>query len=65
VNLGGYWLCGLPIGYLLCFHWHYGVYGLWIGLSLALIVIAAILLEAWRRESRALRHRASAYPLAD
>ena len=65
VNLGGYWLCGLPIGYLLCFHWHYGVYGLWIGLSLALIVIAAILLEAWRRESRALLRRTSAYPLAD
>lgn len=65
VNLGSYWLCGLPIGYLLCFRWQYGVYGLWVGLSLALIVIAAILLEAWRRESRALLSQASAYTVTE
>ncbi len=33
VNLGRYWLFGLPVGYLLCFHWHYGIYGIWAGLS--------------------------------
>jgi len=65
VNLGGYWVCGLPIGYLLCFNWHYGVFGLWIGLCLALIVIAAILLEAWRRESNALLRQAAAYRISD
>lgn len=52
VNLGGYWFFGLPIGYILCFHYRYGVYGLWCGLTLALIVIALILLYAWQRNSR-------------
>jgi multidrug resistance protein, MATE family len=54
INLGGYWFFGLPVGYLLCFHYRYGVYGLWWGLSLALIVIALILLHAWDRNSRSL-----------
>lgn len=52
VNLGGYWFFGLPIGYVLCFRFGYGVYGLWCGLSLALIVIALILLRSWDRHSR-------------
>lgn len=51
VNLGGYWFFGLPIGYVLCFHFGYGVYGIWCGLSLALIVIALILLYSWHRHS--------------
>ncbi len=54
VNLGGYWLFGLPIGYVLCFHYRLGVYGLWWGLTLALIVIALILLYSWQRHSREL-----------
>ncbi len=54
VNLGGYWFFGLPVGYLLCFHYERGVYGLWWGLSLALIVIALILLYSWDRNSREL-----------
>jgi MATE family multidrug resistance protein len=54
INLCGYWCFGLPVGYLLCFHYKYGVYGLWWGLSLALIVIAVILLYSWDRNSREL-----------
>lgn len=53
VNLGGYWLFGLPVGYILCFHFRFGVYGLWWGLTLALIVIACALLYSWNRHSRA------------
>ena len=52
VNLGGYWFFGLPVGYVLCFHFGYGVYGLWAGLTLALIVIALLLLRTWNRQSR-------------
>ena len=52
INLAGYWLFGLPIGYLLCFRLGYGVYGLWCGLTLALIVIAVILLHFWNCHSR-------------
>jgi len=52
VNLGGYWMFGLPVGYLLCFHAGRGVAGLWWGLTLALVAIALVLLYSWDRRSR-------------
>ena len=54
VNLLGYWVLGLPLGYVLCFTAGWGVVGLWLGLSLALIGIAIALLIAWSRNSRRL-----------
>jgi MATE family multidrug resistance protein len=51
VNLGGYWFFGLPVGYVLCFHFGYSIYGLWTGLTLALIMIALLLLYTWNRQS--------------
>jgi multidrug resistance protein, MATE family len=50
-NLVGYWLLGLPLGFTLCFALHWGVYGIWIGLTLALIVISMWLILRWRRDS--------------
>jgi MATE family multidrug resistance protein len=50
-NLVGYWLLGLPLGFILCFVLHWGIYGMWIGLTLALIVIALTLLLRWHRDS--------------
>jgi multidrug resistance protein, MATE family len=50
-NFVGYWMLGLPLGLFLCFGLHWGVYGLWIGLTLALIVIASSLLWRWRRDT--------------
>lgn len=50
-NLVGYWVLGLPLGFLLCFAFHWGIYGTWIGLTLALIVIAFTLLLRWQRDS--------------
>ncbi len=50
-NLVGYWVLGLPLGLTLCFVLHWGIYGLWIGLTSALIVIATTLLLRWRRDS--------------
>ncbi|MGA8629815.1 MAG: MATE family efflux transporter [Terracidiphilus sp.] len=51
-NLVGYWALGLPLGFSLCFGLKWGIYGLWLGLTLALIVIALALLARWRRDSR-------------
>ena len=51
VNLVGYWILGLPLGLSLCFALGWGVYGLWIGLTLALVVIASGLLWRWRKDS--------------
>jgi MATE family multidrug resistance protein len=53
-NFVGYWLLGLPLGLTLCFVLGWGVYGLWIGLTLALIVIAVILIMRWHRASSGL-----------
>ncbi len=49
-HFSGYWLLGLPFGTWLCFRRHWGALGLWVGLSLALIVIGVLLLTFWRRQ---------------
>jgi MATE family multidrug resistance protein len=54
-NLASHWCLGLPIGYLLCFRYGYGVYGLWIGLSTGLITAGAILLWLWHRQVVSMR----------
>jgi len=51
-NLVGYWVLGLPLGLFLCFGLRWGIYGLWIGLTLALIAIALAVLVRWQRDSR-------------
>jgi multidrug resistance protein, MATE family len=53
LNLVGYWVFGLPLGAALCFRFNLGIYGIWIGLTLALIIIAMLVLEQWRRDSKA------------
>lgn len=45
----GYWLIGLPLGSVLCFRDGFGARGLWMGLSLGLILIGAVLVLFWRR----------------
>jgi len=49
-----YWIIGLPLGAWLCFRRGWGALGLWIGLSLALILIGIVLLLVWRRKVRQL-----------
>ncbi len=51
LNFIGYWVIGLPLGYFLCFHTGLGVFGVWIGLTLALVFIAALILLEWKKES--------------
>ena len=50
-NFVGYWIFGLPLGFTLCFVLHWGIYGTWIGLTLALIVISLTLLVRWHHDS--------------
>ena len=54
VNVIGHWALGLPAGWVLCFRYGWGVAGLWVGLSIGLIFVAAALTVAWRWKSRAL-----------
>ncbi|HEY3704790.1 MAG TPA: MATE family efflux transporter [Terracidiphilus sp.] len=51
-NLIGYWAIGLPLGFVLCFWMKRGVFGLWIGLTVALVVISTSLLHRWSKASR-------------
>src|SRR5687767_6458601 len=55
VNLLAHWLVGLPISYTLCFIIGWGVYGLWVGLSLGLIIVGVILLYVWTHKIRLYR----------
>ena len=55
VNLIAHWLIGLSTGYLLCFVIGWGVYGLWVGLSLGLIVTGVILFWVWTVKIRQYR----------
>jgi MATE family multidrug resistance protein len=47
VNVIGHWFLGLPVGYVLCFRFGWGVAGLWIGLSIGLVVAALVLTVVW------------------
>lgn len=49
-----YWIIGLPLGAWLCFQRGWGAFGLWAGLSLALILIGIVLLFVWRGTVRRL-----------
>ena len=53
-NLVAHWAFGLPVGYLLAFHGRLRVVGLWMGLSLGLIIAGAVLLVAWTARARAI-----------
>jgi MATE family multidrug resistance protein len=50
-HFSAYWLIGLPLGAYLCFRRHWGALGLWVGLSLSLILIGIFLLLFWRRRA--------------
>ena len=49
-NLAAHWFFGLPLGYLMCFHWGFGVAGLWWGLSAGLMICGVALLVVWFKE---------------
>jgi multidrug resistance protein, MATE family len=54
-NLVGHWLIALPIAAVGGFALGYGVVGLWVGLSVGLILVGAFLISAWHRNMRRLR----------
>jgi MATE family multidrug resistance protein len=52
INLVAYGVIGLPVGYVFCFKTPLGIYGLWSGLTLALIFAAGLVLALWLKGSR-------------
>lgn len=55
VNVIGHWVFGLPVGYILCFRLAWGVTGLWVGLSIGLVVTAVVLVGVWWRRTRGMQ----------
>lgn len=51
-NFVGHWLFGLPVGAFLCFSAGWGVFGLWVGLTLGLVLVAASLSLIWHSKRR-------------
>jgi MATE family multidrug resistance protein len=51
INLAVYSV-GLPIGYFLCFKTPWGIYGLWSGLTVALVFAAGLMLGLWLKDSK-------------
>ncbi len=47
-NLVGHWCVGVPVAALLAFKFAWGISGIWIGLSLGLIVVAVALVWIWK-----------------
>jgi MATE family multidrug resistance protein len=54
-NLVAHWGIGLPIGYALAFGFGRGIVGLWLGLSIGLVLAGLINLTTWARKARRLR----------
>ena len=54
-HLVGYWIFGMPVAWILCFRYGWGVSGIWAGLTIALVMIGVILLYVWRRAITASR----------
>ena len=54
VQIIGYWIIGLPIGYLIAFRHHRGAVGLWLGLCAGLIVAGIALTTIWNRTTKKL-----------
>ncbi len=51
-HLTGYWILGLPVVYVLCFVFGWGVTGIWFGLTAAIMLIGVVLVTVWWRRVR-------------
>lgn len=51
----GYWLLGLPCGYVLAYHYKMSLLGFWIGLALSFLFISAIFIVIIYRKFKVLR----------
>ncbi|MCC5921267.1 MAG: MATE family efflux transporter [Cyclobacteriaceae bacterium] len=54
ITLIAYWVIGLPLGYMLSFHWGVGPKGVWLGLLIGLTVAAILLLYRFNKLSKKL-----------
>jgi MATE family multidrug resistance protein len=58
ITMLAYWVIGLPVGYLLGFTFGHGVYGIWWGLSLGLLIASVLLFFRFQAITRGLEQTA-------
>lgn len=51
LNLVAHWFVGLPLGYVLCFSFGWGVQGLWAGLAVSLGLVGIAVVSTWHLRS--------------
>ena len=51
-HFAGYWMIGLPVVYVLGFARGWGVTGIWVGLTAAIVMIGMVLIIVWWRRAR-------------
>ncbi len=51
-HTAAYWVFGLPVGYWLCFSRNRGIEGIWLGLTIGLVIAGGVLLALWWRRGR-------------
>jgi len=61
-HFAAYWVIGLPLGTWLGFARNWGAFGIWSGLSLALILIGIVLLFAWRHTVQRMNQASPTFP---
>ncbi|MCG9880389.1 MAG: MATE family efflux transporter [Bacteroidia bacterium] len=54
ITIFAYWVIGIPLGYVLCFHFNFSLYGVWIALLIGLSVSAWLLSTRFLKESNSL-----------
>lgn len=52
ITFFAYWILGLPVGYLLAFHFNLGIYGIWWGLLLGLLAASLLLYFRFEKKSK-------------
>ena len=50
LNISAFWVIGLPLGYLLGFHFNLGGAGLWLGQSIGVAIAAILFLIRWQQK---------------
>ncbi|MBC7417363.1 MAG: MATE family efflux transporter [Pedobacter sp.] len=54
ITFFAYWVVGIPVGYLLCFHFNLGVNGIWYGLTFGLLTASILLFLRFQNKTKAL-----------
>ncbi len=62
ITFFAYWIVGIPVGYILCFHFKFGVNGIWYGLTFGLLTASILLFLRFQNKTKNLEFNAAYLP---